>query len=211
MLMLCMYMLASGLYSAIFASIQNQIQKDTIVKKLGKVINPSQNTNPFNHNMKYIKLYTSVKDGIGNKDEFGQLINAQYLDDVFNFATSLPALTRKVRVDLGRKELLVMREVQVFNYANDNVALNMPATQSSNYKGSGPLAKDAVNGVITDYSHTDDNVSEYHIRIPAINPLMYHFYTLTSHLLCFLRLLVGGRLAKGCGSEKCDNLQSGRT
>jgi hypothetical protein len=160
------------------------------VKKLGKVINPSQNTNPFNHNMNYIKLYTSVKDGIGNKDEFGQLINTQYLDDVFNFATSLPALTRKVRVDLGRKELLVMREVQVFNYANANVALNMPATQSSNYKGSGPLANAAVNGVITDISHTDDNVSEYHIRLPAIYPVSFLYSNISSPL--FLKTL-GGR------------------
>ena len=135
------------------------------MKKLGKVINPSQNTNLFNHRTNYIKLYTSVKDGTGNKDEFGQLINTQYLDDVFNFATSLPALTRKVRVDLNRKELLVLREVQVFNYANSNVALNRPAaTQSSNYKGrSDILATKALNGNLNDYSHTDDNVSEYHV------------------------------------------------
>jgi hypothetical protein len=157
-------MLAIDTSQQLLPSTQNQIQKDTIVKKLGKVINPSQNTNPFNHNMNYIKLYTSVKDGTGNKDEFGQLINTQYLDDVFNFATSLPALTRKVRVDLGRKELLVMREVQVFNYANTNVALNKPATQSSNYKGrSDILATKALNGNLNDYSHTDNNVSEYHI------------------------------------------------
>jgi hypothetical protein len=134
------------------------------VKKLGKVINPSLNTNPFNHNTNYLKLYTSVKDGIGNKDEFGQLINTQYLDDVFNFATNLPALTRKVLVDLGRKELLVMKEVQVFNYNGVNVAKGMSATQSTNYKGgSGNPASNAVDGNLVTISHTDDSISEYHI------------------------------------------------
>ena len=98
-------LLAIDTSQRLLPSTQYQIQKDTIVKKLGKAINPSQNTNPFNHNTNYIKLYTSVKDGTGNKDEFGQLIITQYLDDVFNFATNLPPISRKVRVDLGRKEL----------------------------------------------------------------------------------------------------------
>ena len=134
------------------------------MKKLGKVINPSGNTNPFNHNTNYIKLYTSVKDGTVNKDEFGQLINTQYLDDVFNFATSLPALTRKVSVVLGRKELLVMKEVQVFNYNGVNVAQGKSATQSTNYKGkSDILASNAVDGNLVTISHTDDNISEYQI------------------------------------------------
>jgi hypothetical protein len=53
------------------------------VKSLGKVINSSKNTNPFNHNTNHMKLYSSIKDGI-SKDEYGQLINTQYLDDVFN-------------------------------------------------------------------------------------------------------------------------------
>ena len=45
----------------------------------------------------------------------------------------LVPLTRRVRVDLGRKELLGMRELQVFNYNNTNKAQNKNATQSSTY------------------------------------------------------------------------------
>ena len=86
------------------AVFQNQIRKDSIVKTLNKAINPSKNTNPFNHDTSYIKLYNSVKDGTRDMNEYGQLINPRYLDDVFNFKTSLSPLTRKVRVDLGRKE-----------------------------------------------------------------------------------------------------------
>ena len=74
------------------------------MKTLNKAINPSLNTNPINHNTNYMKLYTSVKDGTSEKDEYGQLIKSQYLDDVFNFKTTNPSFTRKVRVDLERKE-----------------------------------------------------------------------------------------------------------
>ena len=163
------------------------------MKKLGRVINPSLNTNPFNHNTNYIKLYTSVKDGTGNKDEFGQLINTQYLDDVFNFATSLPALTRKVRVDLGRKELLVMKEVRVFNYNGVNVAKLKNATQSSNYKGgSGNPASNAVDDKLDTISHTDDSISEYQI-LACIFP-KYHvsMNSSTNFSSLFLKTL-GGR------------------
>ena len=125
---------------------------------------PSYNTNPFNHKTDYIKLYNSVKDGTSNKDEYGQLINPQYLDNVFNFATSLPLLTRKVRVNLGRKELQVMKEVQVWDYSNVNRVLGKTATQSTNYKGgSSNPASNAVDGNLVTISHTDDDVSEYHI------------------------------------------------
>jgi hypothetical protein len=141
---------------------QNQIQKDSIVKSLGKTINPSNNTNPFNHNTNYIKLYNSVRDGASDKDEFGQLINPRYLDDVFNFATSLPPLARKVRVDLERKELLVMKEVQVFDYNNVNRALGKTARQSTLYNGGSP-ASNAVDGNLDSQSHTDNNIGKYHI------------------------------------------------
>ena len=51
----------------------------------------------------------------------------------------------------------------MFNYANANVALNKLATQSSIFKGGS--ATNAVNGNLNDVSmsHTDNNVSEYHI------------------------------------------------
>ena len=81
------------------------------MKTLNKAINPSRNTNPFNHNTNYIKLYDFVKEGTSDMNEYGQLINPRYLDDVLNFKTSLSPLTRNVRIDLGRKELLVLKEV----------------------------------------------------------------------------------------------------
>jgi hypothetical protein len=116
--------------------------------------------------MKYIKLYTSVKDGIGSKDQFGQLINPKYLDDVLNFVTNFALLTRKVRVNLGN-DFLNMREVQVFNFAGENVALGKPASQSSTYKDDNGdySAKNAVNGIIisNDFSSTNNDISEYHI------------------------------------------------
>jgi hypothetical protein len=128
-----------------------EFEKDSIVKTLNKPINPSQNTNPFNHNWSYIKLYTSMKDGPSDKDEFGQFINARYLDDVFNFATNLPVLTQIVRVRLGKKDHLHMREVQVFDYSDVNRAQGKTATQSSNriVDGQGPKnALFAVDGTI---------------------------------------------------------------
>jgi hypothetical protein len=133
------------------------------VRTLNRVINPSRNTNPFNHNTNYIKLYNSVKDGKIDKDEFGQLINPRYLDDVFNFATNLSPLARKVRVDLGRKELLVMREVQVFDFAGVNRASGKTATQSSEYKGGGYPASKSVDGDIdsaNSISHTGNNIGK---------------------------------------------------
>ncbi len=154
------------------------------MKSLNKTINPSRNTNPFNHNTDYIKLYTSVKDGTSDKDEFGQLINPRYLDDVFNFKTNLSPPARKVRVDLGRKELLVMREVQVFDFDGVNVARNKAATQSNLYKGGSP-ASNAVDGDVNTISHTDNNISETTI-LPANFPsILYRFNPLLTSLLCF--------------------------
>jgi hypothetical protein len=131
---------------------KNQIRKDSIVKSLNKAINPSLNTNPFNHNTNYIKLYDFVKEGTSNKDEYGQLINPRYLDDVFNFKTSLPPLTRKVRIELGKKENLVMKNVQVWDYSNVNRALGKTATQSSTYDSE--YAWKAVDTDPNSYSHT---------------------------------------------------------
>ena len=131
------------------------------MKSLGKAINLSGNTNPFNHETSYIKLYTSLKDGTSNMDEYGQLIKTQYLDDVFNFATTLPQLVRKVRVQIDRKEYLHMPEVQVFNYVGGVVSFGKTATQSSTYEGL--TASNAVDGKFDTFSHTNNNFSEYHI------------------------------------------------
>ena len=142
-------------------SFKIKFEKDSIVKSLNKVINPSQNTNPFNHQSSYIKLYTSVKDGTSDKDEFGQLINPRYLDDVFNFATSLPVLTRKVRVDLGGKKHLHMREVQVFDYSGVNRAQGTASQSSTRY--STQHASLAVDGNNNTFSETGDDNGEYQI------------------------------------------------
>ena len=141
------------------------------MKNLNKTINPSNNTNPFNHNTSYIKLYTSLKYGTSNmtsnKDDYGQLIKSQYLDDIFDFETSEPRLTRKVCFDLGRKENLHMREVQVLDYNNVDRALKKSATQSTNYGGSKFLASNAasnaVDGNFNTFSQTEDWTGEIHI------------------------------------------------
>jgi hypothetical protein len=155
---------------------QNQIRKDTIVKSSGKVINLSGNTNPFNHNKDYIKLYTSLKDGT-SKDEFGQLINPQYLDGVFNSATVLNWV-RKVHIQVGQSyrtdNYIYLREVEVFNNEGVNVAKGKPATQSStlNDKHSNTnKAELAVDGKFDTFSHTN-NDSKYHIS--ACNFPKYH-------------------------------------
>ena len=143
------------------------------MKTLKKAINPSLNTNPFNHDTNYMKLYTSVKDGPFDKDEYGQLNKSQYLDDVLNFKTTNPSFTRKVRVDLGRKEYLNMREVQVWDYSNVNRALGKTATQSNNFDNRNDLrASMAVDNNMGTRSETHNNISEYHIS--ACNFPKYH-------------------------------------
>ncbi len=139
---------------------------------LKKAINPSLNTNPFNHNTYYLKLYTSVKDDISGKDEYGQLINTKYLDDVFNFATNSLQVVRKVRVSIDRKEYLHMPEVQVLDYTGTNVALGKTATQSSTFS-SGYSASNAVDNNFVTISHTNNDVSKYHISLQFSFP-KYH-------------------------------------
>ena len=65
-------------------------------------------------------------------------------------------LVRKVRVELEGQNHLHMREVQVFDQNNINRALNKRATQSSTSVdcGADNLALNAVNGDLTDMSHT---------------------------------------------------------
>jgi hypothetical protein len=150
---------------------QKQIRKDSIVKSSKKAINRSGNTNPFNHEANYIKLYTSLKDGTNNMDEYGQLKNTKYLDDVFNFATSLPALTRTVRVQVDREEYIYLREVHVLDYDNANVAKGKTAKQSSTLDGK--IASNAVDGDFSTFSITDaKKQSKYHIS--ACNFPKYH-------------------------------------
>ena len=162
------------------------------MKSLNKTINPSNNTNPFNHNTSYIKLYTSLRDLSSNKDDYGQLINPRYLDDIFNFETSMSRLTRKVRVDLGRRENLHMREVRVLDYNNVNRALFKNATQSTNYGGKFP-ASYAVDGKNDTFSQTENWDSEFHIS--ACKILKYHVLCQSSTYFSplFLHKTPGGR------------------
>jgi hypothetical protein len=63
-------------------------------------------------------------------------------------------------VQLDGTNYLHMREVQVFDTSGVNCALNKAASQSSTYMlhywGSDPASK-AVNGVLYDYSHTNND------------------------------------------------------
>jgi hypothetical protein len=69
-------------------------------------------------------------------------------------------VVRYVRVQLDGKQYLHMSEVQVFNQNGVNVALGKTATQSSTY--SIDHASKAVNGILTDTTHTQLDQGEYH-------------------------------------------------
>ena len=70
-----------------------------------------------------------------------------------NYPTFDPTLVHKVRIQLEGRNYLHLREVQVFDYNDVNVALNKVASQSSTYPGYLP-ASAAVDGNMTDFSHT---------------------------------------------------------
>ena len=61
---------------------------------------------------------------------------------------------QKVKVQLEGKNHLHFAEVQVFDYADNNVALNRPATQSTEQSPSESAAK-AVDGNVNTASHTN--------------------------------------------------------
>jgi hypothetical protein len=73
-------------------------------------------------------------------------------------------LVHKVRVQLDGFNFLHMREVQVYDTIGVNLALNKAASQSStfnlHYWGSDP-ASNAVNGALSDYSHTHEEAGMY--------------------------------------------------
>ena len=126
-------------------------------------------SNPFN-NSQYMKLYTSVKDGVLATDEFGQFINAENLDGVLNVETKMSPVARKVRVELGRREYLHMREVEVFAYNGTHVARGQPATHSPSnfvFESNTYPASNAVDGFtdgifLETYSHTHNTHGKYH-------------------------------------------------
>ena len=65
-----------------------------------------------------------------------------------------PTLVRFVRIQLEGTNYLHLREVQVFDQNEINVALNKNATQSSNLSQTSLPASAAVNGNLTDFFHT---------------------------------------------------------
>ena len=76
-------------------------------------------------------------------------------------ANDILGIVRYVRVQQdGTAAYLHMREVQVFDTSGVNRAMNKPATQSST-DGSNPASK-AVNGELTDFSHTHYEAGMYH-------------------------------------------------
>ncbi len=70
-------------------------------------------------------------------------------------------LARKIRVQLEGQNYLHMREVEVWDQNGINVALYKVATQSSTAVES---ASKAVNGILTDMSHTSFESGKYFVR-----------------------------------------------
>ena len=70
-----------------------------------------------------------------------------------NNPTFDPTLVHRVRIQLEGRNYLHLREVQVIDYNDVNVALNKVASQSSTYPGYLPESA-AVDGNMTDFSHT---------------------------------------------------------
>lgn len=70
-----------------------------------------------------------------------------------------PTLVRFVRIQLDGTNYLHLREVQVFDQNEINVALNKNATQSSIYLTTLP-ASAAVNGNLTDHFHTSSEAGK---------------------------------------------------
>lgn len=101
-----------------------------------------------------LKLYDSVQEG--SKDQFGQLANTQYLDDVFKNVVRLP-LVRKVRVaftKFQKGQSMTLAEVEVFDRQGNNKAKFKRASQSSIEieKDVYYPASNAVDGIKTTFS-----------------------------------------------------------
>ena len=78
-------------------------------------------------------------------------------------AIRLSGAIRKVKIQLEGTNYLHMREVQVLDYHDVNVAQNRPATQSSNMTGpdAAAVAGRAVDGNLTTYSHTNNQIGKW--------------------------------------------------
>jgi hypothetical protein len=77
-------------------------------------------------------------------------------------ASELLTSARKVRVQLEGQNYLHMSEVEVWDQNGTNVAFNKTATQSTAHDAESP-ATNAVNGNLTDWTHTSFDSGEYHL------------------------------------------------
>ncbi len=100
----------------------------------------------------------------------GSLVTAEF---------AVGPLTRKVRIGLPRAEHLHLREVQVFDYNNVNMALGKTATQSSIW-GSFPASL-AVDGNLDNYFHTERNIGKYLISPANFPTIMYRCTELSTN------------------------------
>jgi hypothetical protein len=99
-----------------------------------------------------MKLYTSLKDG--GKDEYGQLINPQYLDEVFKIEfINHSKLVHKVRIVQSKDEPLHLREVNVFAFNRKIKSYSGSVSQSTTVNNN--FAGKAVDGDLGTMSQTD--------------------------------------------------------
>ena len=72
-------------------------------------------------------------------------------------------LVWRVRVELDGQNYLNLSEVHVYDAYGFNYAKNKPATQSSTYKDYKDYpASNAVNGILTDFTNTNNDAGIYH-------------------------------------------------
>jgi hypothetical protein len=110
------------------------------------------------------------------------------------YVSRTPAVSRvvKVKIQLEGTNYLHMREVQVFDYNNVNVALNKPATQSSTRTGTWPFsleASSAVDGNLTTISYTNNEQGKHQLFIKL--------QTLMSPLTPFCQFLISPQVLGG--------------
>jgi len=152
-----------------------------------------------------LKLYESVREG--SKDQFGQLANTQFLDDVFKNVVRLP-LVRKVRVEFTTvqgKGHMQLSEVEVFDRQinPENKAKFKSASQSSTSIENNLYypASNAVDGIKTTYSKTLSESGKRYFYF--IEYLRYSFLSnLIIYRSCLIRCILGSRLIRGRGCIK---------
>ena len=88
----------------------------------------------------------------------------EYTAQIAMMASRQPSPVRKVRVEIDRVEILSLAEVEVYDHAGVNRALDKPATESSIYNTGNPDdAMKAVNGNLNDITHTLREAGKYKV------------------------------------------------